>query len=70
MSHAAAIVVALFAALMLGACSGAPPKPVLPDGLHRVPVNRGTSVPTVPRVSVVSPVLRASLASSIYGGGS
>lgn len=26
-------------------CSGNPPKPVLPDGLHRVPVNR---VPPVP----------------------
>ncbi|PYE25424.1 hypothetical protein C7410_1041 [Paraburkholderia silvatlantica] len=24
----------------LVACSSSPPKPVLPDGLHRVPVNR------------------------------
>ncbi|VWB63098.1 hypothetical protein BLA23254_02926 [Burkholderia lata] len=24
----------------LAACSSGPPKPVLPDGLHRVPVNR------------------------------
>jgi hypothetical protein len=29
----------------LAACSSSPPKPVLPDGLHRVPVNR---VPPVP----------------------
>jgi hypothetical protein len=29
----------------LAACSSGPPKPALPDGLHRVPVNR---VPPVP----------------------
>lgn len=29
----------------LAACSSEPPKPELPDGLHRVPVNR---VPPVP----------------------
>ncbi|CAB5301737.1 hypothetical protein IST455A_05795 [Burkholderia multivorans] len=39
----------------LAACSSSPPKPVLPDGLHRVPVNRvppgrdgQTTVPTAP----------------------
>ena len=40
----------------LAACSSGSPKPVLPDGLHRVPVNRvppvsdlPTMVPTAPR---------------------
>ncbi|AIP32047.1 hypothetical protein DR64_3924 [Paraburkholderia xenovorans LB400] len=28
----------------LAACSSEPPKPVLPDGLHRVPVNRAPPV--------------------------
>lgn len=32
----------------LAACSSSPPKPVLPDGLHRVPVNRVLPVPEVP----------------------
>ncbi|PVX83236.1 hypothetical protein C7402_107142 [Paraburkholderia unamae] len=32
----------------LAACSSSPPKPVLPDGLHRVPVNRVLPVPDVP----------------------
>ncbi|MBN3786572.1 hypothetical protein [Burkholderia sp. Ac-20353] len=32
----------------LAACSSGPPKPVLPDGLHRVPVNRVPPVPHVP----------------------
>ncbi len=31
----------------LAACSSSPPKPVLPDGLHRVPVNRVPPVPFV-----------------------
>lgn len=47
-------------ALMLGACGGNPPKPVLPDGLHRVPVNR---VPAVPSAS------KARAASSTDGAG-
>ncbi|CAN7693343.1 hypothetical protein ACOCG7_09675 [Paraburkholderia sp. DD10] len=36
-------VVAVFAiqlVMLINGCSGNPPKPVLPDGLHRVPVNR------------------------------
>lgn len=32
----------------LAACSSGPSKPVLPDGLHRVPVNRILPVPEVP----------------------
>ncbi|AIP34384.1 putative lipoprotein [Paraburkholderia xenovorans LB400] len=32
--------------ILINGCSGNPPKPVLPDGLHRVPVNR---VPPVPQ---------------------
>ncbi|WP_322104056.1 hypothetical protein [Paraburkholderia sp. J41] len=35
----------------LAACSSVPPKPVLPDGLHRVPVNRVPPVPEVPNVA-------------------
>ncbi|MBB2932007.1 hypothetical protein FHX59_006481 [Paraburkholderia silvatlantica] len=31
----------------LAACSSSPPKPMLPDGLHRVPVNRVPPVPLV-----------------------
>jgi hypothetical protein len=31
--------------MLINGCSDSPPKPVLPDGLHRVPVNR---VPPVP----------------------
>jgi hypothetical protein len=39
-------------------CSSGPPKPVLPDGLHRVPVNSVpvNRVPPVP-ASSVSPAL-------------
>jgi len=32
-------------------CSGNPPKPVLPDGAHRVPVNRVPPVPPAPSVT-------------------
>jgi hypothetical protein len=32
----------------VAACSSGPPKPVLPDGLHRVPVNRVRPVPDAP----------------------
>ena len=31
--------------LLLGACSSSPPKPLLPDGSHRVPVNAAAPVP-------------------------
>jgi hypothetical protein len=35
-------------AILIDACSGNPAKPVLPDGSHRVPVNRVPPVPPVP----------------------
>ncbi len=38
-------VLAIQLVILINGCSGNPPKPVLPDGLHRVPVNR---VPPVP----------------------
>lgn len=39
----------------LAACSSGPPKPVLPDGLHRVPVNRVPPVPDVPTTVPAAP---------------
>ncbi|CAN7451428.1 hypothetical protein LJR034_002860 [Caballeronia sp. LjRoot34] len=33
--------------MLIESCSGNPPKPVLPDGSHRVPVNRVPPVPPV-----------------------
>lgn len=38
-------VIAIQLVILINGCSGSPPKPVLPDGSHRVPVNR---VPPVP----------------------
>jgi len=34
--------------ILTNGCSSGPPKPVLPDGLHRVPINRELPVPSVP----------------------
>jgi hypothetical protein len=34
--------------ILISGCSSGPPKPVLPDGSHRVPINRELSVPPVP----------------------
>ena len=42
------IVLAGCLAWSLAACSSGLSKPVLPDGLHRVPVNRVQPVPEVP----------------------
>ncbi|WP_180970592.1 hypothetical protein [Burkholderia sp. WAC0059] len=39
------MVIVIQSVLLIIGCSGNPPKPVLPDGLHRVPVNH---VPPVP----------------------
>ncbi|MFT4505110.1 hypothetical protein [Caballeronia sp. 15711] len=39
--------------ILIESCSANPPKPVLPDGSHRVPVNR---VPPVPPASPAPPV--------------
>lgn len=34
--------------ILIDGCTSSPPKPVLPDGSHRVPVNRVPPVPDVP----------------------
>ncbi|AWV04763.1 hypothetical protein DM992_36140 [Burkholderia sp. JP2-270] len=39
----------------LAACSSGPPKPVLPDGLHRVPINRVPPVPDWPMAVPTAP---------------
>ncbi|MBN3846107.1 hypothetical protein G3N58_04565 [Paraburkholderia sp. Ac-20342] len=52
MSMPTSLILAGCIAWSLAACSSGPPKPVLPDGLHRVPVNR---VPPVPDVSNAAP---------------
>ena len=48
-----AVFLAINFVILTNGCSSGPPKPVLPDGLHRVPVN---SVPPAPAASV-SPAL-------------
>jgi hypothetical protein len=59
------LILAGFIAWSLAACSSSPPKPVLPDGLHRVPVNRLPPVPDTPAVvpAASSPVSDAPAAS-------
>lgn len=42
------IVLAINFVILIDGCSSGPPKPVLPDGSHRVPVNRVPPVPDVP----------------------
>jgi len=39
------VILAFQLVLLTNGCSGNPPKPVLPDGLHRVPVNHVAPVP-------------------------
>ncbi|CAM2187957.1 type IV secretion system protein VirB7 [Paraburkholderia sacchari] len=39
----------------MAGCSSGPPKPALPDGLHRVPINRVYPVPDVPPAVPVAP---------------
>jgi hypothetical protein len=39
----------------LAACSSGQPKPVLPDGLHRVPVNRVPPLPDAPTTVPAAP---------------
>ncbi|ACD20807.1 hypothetical protein Bphyt_6501 [Paraburkholderia phytofirmans PsJN] len=34
--------------ILTSGCASGPPKPVLPDGLHRVPINRERPVPPLP----------------------
>jgi hypothetical protein len=54
----------------LSACGSNPPKPVLPDGSHRVPVN-ATPPAAPPAVSpavspVVSPVVSPEISSAVF----
>ncbi len=39
-----AVVFAINFVILIDGCASGPPKPVLPDGSHRVPVNRVPSV--------------------------
>lgn len=48
MSILSSLTLAVCLTWSFAACSNGPPKPVLPDGLHRVPVNRVPPVPDVP----------------------
>jgi hypothetical protein len=48
MSIPHALILAGCVSWSLAACSSGPPKPVMPDGLHRVPVNRVPPVPDAP----------------------
>jgi hypothetical protein len=56
----ASIVLTVCLAWSLAACSGGPSKPVLPDGLHRVPVNRVLPVPEAPTSMLPAPAASAS----------
>ncbi len=56
----ASIVLAGCLVWSLAACSSGPPKPVLPDGLHRVPVNRIPPVPEMPTSALPAPAAPAS----------
>jgi hypothetical protein len=62
MSMPTSLILAGCMAWSLTACSSGPPKPVLPDGLHRVPVNR---VPPVPVVSHATPAAAPAASSSV-----
>ncbi len=48
MSMPTSVILAGCMAWSLAACSSGQPLPALPDGLHRVPVNRVLPVPDVP----------------------
>jgi len=52
MSKLTSLMLAGCLAWSLAACSSGPPKPVLPDGLHRVPVNHVPPVPAAPDLPV------------------
>lgn len=45
MIRSAVVIIVIQLVILIDGCSGNPPKPVLPDGSHRVPVNR---IPPVP----------------------
>ncbi|MBN3787514.1 hypothetical protein [Burkholderia sp. Ac-20353] len=50
MSVSTSLILAGCLAWSLCACSSGPPLPVLPDGLHREPINRLPPAPDAPRV--------------------
>ncbi|CAE6806458.1 hypothetical protein R69658_05206 [Paraburkholderia aspalathi] len=52
----------------LAACSSGPSKPALPDGQHRVPVNRILPVPEVPTSVLPTPAAPASQALPVSPG--
>ncbi|CAG4895402.1 hypothetical protein R52603_01974 [Paraburkholderia saeva] len=56
----ASIVLTGCLAWSLSSCSSGPSKPVLPDGLHRVPVNRILPVPEAPTSVLPAPAASAS----------
>lgn len=62
MSMPTSLILAGCLAWSLAACSSGPPKPVLPDGLHRVPVNR---VPPVPDMSSAVPAVAPAASSPV-----
>ncbi|MGU7811647.1 hypothetical protein [Burkholderia sp. AW49-1] len=55
MSTLSALMLAGCLAWSLTACSSGPPKPALPDGLHRVPINRVPPVPDKPTTVPTAP---------------
>ncbi len=55
MSTLSSLTLAGCLAWSLAGCSSGPPKPALPDGLHRVPINRVYPVPDVPATVPVAP---------------
>ncbi|TAM18607.1 MAG: hypothetical protein EPN65_07665 [Pandoraea sp.] len=56
------ILLSISLVVLIDGCVSGPPKPVLPDGSHRVPINRVPPVPPAPRPSALP---RA----SVGGGG-
>jgi hypothetical protein len=55
MSLLTSLALACCVAWSLAGCSSGPTKPVLPDGLHRVPVNRVPPVPDAPATVPAAP---------------
>jgi hypothetical protein len=55
-------------AVSLVACSNGPPKLALPDGLHRVPINRVSPVPEVPMPNMPTPPVPVSPDRSVSSG--
>jgi hypothetical protein len=51
MKNLTVIILILSLVILIESCSGNPPKPVLPDGSHRVPVNHVPPVRSVPPVT-------------------